>query len=88
MPVLEPSDNQVVELVRQLPPKRRGAIVQSLHNPHPTGEGDDDPFEPWRDLSRSLQPRARELAAQRGADRDSMPECETESLIEDIFAED
>jgi hypothetical protein len=79
MPTLELTDDQVVALVRQLPPERRQALLRSLLT---------DQWETWAGLSQSGQEGARKAAAACGQDWDAMTEEQREILIDDIVHED
>jgi len=79
MPILELSDSQVVELVRQLPPERQRAALLELasrasHSREERmeyGEG-----------------RLRELSAERGLEWDKMSDDQREEFIDDLLHED
>ena len=78
MVTLTLTTEQVIELVRQMPPDQQAAVLDYLMARR--GEA-------WADLSKSLQPRIRELARERDRDWDGMSEQEREDLVDDLIHE-
>lgn len=79
MPVLELSDEQVIELVKQLPPGKKDLVFKHLLS---------HSWNTWEDLSRYGEERIRELASERGKDWDRMTEEAREDFINDLVHED
>ena len=79
MPVLELTDEQVIELVKQLPPNQKEALFKHLLT-HQWGT--------WSDLSRYGEDQVRKLASRRGRNWDEMTEEEREAFIDDLIHED
>ena len=79
MPTLELTDQQVVELVKQLPQERQATLVRSLLAKQ---------WPQWDELQRYGEERIRVVAAQRGRDWDRMSEDERESFIDELVHED
>jgi hypothetical protein len=79
MPILELSDAQVVELVKQLPPERQRAALMVL------AAGAEHRRE---ERMRYAEGQLRRLAAERGLEWDKLTEDEREHLIDDLFHED
>jgi hypothetical protein len=79
MPMLELSDEQVIELAKRLPPEKQDALLRELLLLR---------WSNWEALSRHGQARARELAAQRGLNWDTMSDAEREAFIDDLVHED
>jgi hypothetical protein len=78
MVTLTLSDQQVVELVKQLPPDSKRAVLDAL-----IGER-----ELWWNMTVSQgEERLRNLASQRGLDWDNLPEAEREKLVDDLLHE-
>lgn len=78
MPMLELTDNQVLELVKQLSPERqRAALVALAGGAEQRGE-----------KQRLAEAELRRLCAARGKDWDAMPEEEREAFIDDLVHED
>lgn len=78
MVTLTLSDKQVVDLVKQLPPDAKQAVLEAL-----IGER-----ELWWDLTLSRnEERLRNLANERGLAWDEMSEAERESFIDQILHE-
>ena len=79
MPKLTLSDEQVIELVKQLPPESKRVVLLALAK-----EGEQN-----RDSRiKYAQTQLRNLSAERGLDWDSMSEDERESFIDDLVHED
>lgn len=79
MPTLELTDQQVVELVKQLPKDRQATLVRSLLAQQ---------WPEWNELTRFGEERIRIVAAQRGRDWDAMSDEERESFVDDLVHED
>lgn len=78
MVTLTLSDQQVVELVKQLPPDSKRAVLDAL-----IGER-----ELWWNMTVSQgEERLRNLASQRGLDWNNLPEAEREKLVDDLLHE-
>ncbi len=79
MPKLELTDEQVIELVRQLSPEKQEELLRNLLLTR---------WARWAELSQYGQERVRQLAAQRGLNWDAMSEQEREAFIDDLIHED
>jgi hypothetical protein len=79
MPMLELSDEQVIELAKRLPREKQDALLRELLLLRWTN---------WESLSQYGQARARELAAQRGLNWDTMSDAEREAFVDDLVHED
>lgn len=79
MPTLKLSDEQVLELVKQLPPEKQEALFRDLAVRS---------WPRWAELRRFGEERARALAAERGLDWDRMSEQEREGFADDLVHED
>ena len=79
MPTLQLSDDQVLELVRQLPPARQEDLLRSLLSGR---------WSTWAQLSNEAQPGVHAAAAQRGQNWDAMTEPQREDFIDDLVHED
>ena len=79
MPTLELTDQQVVELVKQLPQDRQSKLVRSLLAQQ---------WPEWDELQRFGEARIRIVADQRGRDWDKMSDEERESFVDDLVHED
>ena len=79
MPTLELTDQQVVELVKQLPENRQAALVRSLLACQ---------WPKWDDLQRVGEERIRIVAAERGRDWDAMSDEDRLSFVDDLVHED
>jgi hypothetical protein len=79
VPTLTLTDEQVLELVKQLPPEKQEALFKFLHTKQ---------WGTWVDLSRYGEERVRMVAAQRGREWDAMTEEERETFIDDLVHED
>jgi len=78
MVTLTLSDKQVVELVKQLPPRSKQAVLDAL-----TTDGDI-----WWDVTLSQgEEQFRRLAAERGLEWDIMPEVERETFVDALLHE-
>ena len=79
MPKLELTDEQVIELVKQLPPNQQEALFKFLLRRR---------WGTWGELSRYGQEGARRAAAECGRDWEAMTEEEREAFIDDLVHED
>lgn len=79
MPKLELTDEQVIELVKQLPPNQQEVLFKFLLMRR---------WGAWEELSRYGQEGARRAAAERGRDWEAMTEEEREAFIDDLVHED
>jgi hypothetical protein len=79
MPKLELSDEQVMELVKQLSPEKQDELLRHLLLLR---------WANWEALSRYGQARVRQLAAQLGLNWDTMSEAEREAFIDELVHED
>jgi hypothetical protein len=79
MPILELTDEQVVDLVRQLSPERQRAALLALA----AGAG-----ERRAQRMQYAEAQLRRVCAQRGLDWDKMSEEEREAFIDDLIHED
>lgn len=79
MPVLTLSNEQVVELVKQLPVEQQMEVFRFLLFQQ---------WEEWESLSRYGADKARLVAQERGFNWDAMTEEDREALIDDIVHED
>jgi hypothetical protein len=79
MPTLQLTDEQVIELVRQLPVDRQRALIDVLLL---------EQWPEWADLSDKAQEGARLAAAERGRDWDAMSEEERETFVDEVVHED
>lgn len=79
MPTLTLTDDQIIELVKQLPLTKQAELFQFLQQQQQ---------EKWEELSRAGQEGVRNAALQRGKNWDTMTEEEREDFIDDIVHED
>ena len=79
MPILELSDAQVVELVKQLPPERQRAALLAL------AAGAAQRRE---ERMQYAEAQLRRVSAERGLEWDKMSEDEREDFIDDLLHED
>ena len=79
MPILELSDGQVVDLVKQLPPERQRAALLAL------AEGAAKLRE---ERMQFAEAQLRRLCAERGRDWDKMSEEDREAFIDDLLHKD
>jgi hypothetical protein len=77
--MLELSDEQVIELAKRLPREKQDALLRELLLLR---------WSNWESLSQYGQVRARELAAQRGLNWDTMSGAEREAFVDDLVHED
>jgi hypothetical protein len=79
MPQLHLTDDQVLDLVKQLPAEQQERLFASLAG---------SVWPTWSKLSAAGQGGARAAAARRGQDWDAMTEDERERFIDDVVHED
>ncbi|MEJ5294349.1 MAG: hypothetical protein WHT28_03815 [Fimbriimonadales bacterium] len=78
VPKLELSDDQVIELVRQLPSEKQDELLRYLLRSR---------WPRWMELSQYGQERIRQIASERGLNWDALSENEREALIDDLVHE-
>jgi len=79
MPILELTEEQVVDLVKQLPPERQRAALFALA----AGAG-----QRRQERIKYAEEQLRRVCAERGLDWDTMTEDERETFIDDLVHED
>ena len=79
MPTLELTDEQVVELVKQLPPERQRAALLALA----TGASQQR-----EQRMKYAEGQLRRAGAERGLDWDQMSEDQREAFVDDLMHED
>ena len=79
MPILELSNAQVVELVKQLPPERQRAALMAL------AAGATQRHE---ERMQDAEAQLRRVGAERGLEWDKMSEGQREDFIDDLLHED
>jgi hypothetical protein len=79
MPILTFSNEQVVELVKQLPTEQQVEVFRFLLLQQ---------WGKWESLSRYGVKKARQVTQERGFDWDAMTEEEHEALIDEVVHED
>jgi hypothetical protein len=79
MPILELSDGQVVDLVKQLPPERRRSALLAL------AAGAEQRRE---ERMQFAEAQLRRVSAERGRDWDKMSEEDREAFVDDLLHED
>jgi hypothetical protein len=79
MPILELSDEQVVELLKQLPPERQRATILALASG--AGQCSDERMQ-------SAEGQLRLLSAGRGLEWDKMSDDQRQDFVEDLLHED
>jgi hypothetical protein len=79
MPIIQLTDEQVIELVKQLPPERKRTVLLIL------AEEARAQREARLDYAEA---QLRRLCAERGLDWDAMSEEEREAFIDDLVHED
>ncbi|MDQ1317092.1 MAG: hypothetical protein QG588_743 [Candidatus Poribacteria bacterium] len=79
MPLLNLSNDQVIELVKQLPPEDKQAVLEALI-------ADRDSW--WDGMLMRGEQQLRIICAERGLDWDSMNEDEREAFVDDLMHED
>ncbi len=78
MATLSLSDEQVVQLVKQLPAQAKQRVLKDL-----TAERDDW----WQATAREGERDMRRLAAERGLDWEAMSEAQREAFVDDVLHE-
>lgn len=73
------TEEQVIELVKQLSPNKQAELFQFLQKQQ---------WQKWEELSLAGQEGVRKAAAQRGKNWDTMSEEERDDFIDDIVHED
>jgi hypothetical protein len=79
MPTLKLSDEQVIDLVKQLPKEQQDRLFEYLLVK-------DSPV--WDEMTRYGEERARQVAAGRGQNWDAMTEEEKEDFVNELVHED
>ncbi len=79
MPTLQLTDQQVIELVKQLPQERQASLVRALLAQR---------WPEWDALTRVGEERIRAVAAKRGRDWDAMSDDDRLSFVDDVVHED
>lgn len=79
MPLLNLSNDQVIELVKQLPPEDKQAVLEVLI-------ADRDSW--WDGMLMRGEQQLRIICAERGLNWDSMNEDEREAFVDDLMHED
>ena len=79
MPTLQLTNEQVIDLVKQLPEAQQQAIYDYLLRKQ---------WPSWMALAQEAQEGAQKAARERGRDWDTMTEAEREDFIDDIVHED
>lgn len=69
------SDEQVLELVDQLPPERKNELFSRLAR---------ETWPAWAEVVTKVEPQARRLAAERGLNWDALSDEERISLADDL----
>ena len=79
MPTLTLTDEQVLELVKQLPPEGKRAVLTVL-------SAERDAW--WEEMLTQGEQPMRRLCAERGLNWDRMSEEEREAFVDDLLHED
>lgn len=79
MPTLELTDQQVVDLVKQLPPERKRTAILALAEADPAQRDERMQY---------AENQLRHVCAERGRDWDALSEDEREAFIDDLVHED
>ncbi len=79
MPMLELTDQQVVNLVNQLPPMRKRTALVALAS---------DAANRRDERMQLVEAQLKRLCADQGLDWDKMPEAEREAFIDDLVHKD
>lgn len=79
MPILELTDDQIVELIKQLPPERRKKTLMALAVDTQSKRANRMQF---------AEEQLRKCSKQRGKNWDAMSEDEREALIDQLIHED
>jgi hypothetical protein len=75
---LDLTDDQLIALLKQLPPERQRAVLGAL-------KAESDRW--WEARHRAGEQQMRRLAAERGQDWDTLTEMEREALVDDLIHE-
>ena len=78
MPTLQLTDEQVVDLIEQLPRERQTRLVRNLLAQR---------WPQWDELTRLGEQRIRIVAAQRGRDWDTLSEEDREAFVDELVHE-
>ena len=78
MATLSLTDEQVVQLVKQLPPQSKQRVLTDL-------TAERDPW--WQKSAREGEKDMRQLSAARGLDWDAMTEAQRETFVDDLLHE-
>ncbi|MER3472427.1 MAG: hypothetical protein C4335_00015 [Armatimonadota bacterium] len=79
MPTLELTDEQVLELIKQLPPERKRVVLLALAE---SARSRQQAYQSYAEA------RLQHLCAQRGLNWDAMSEQERQAFIDDLIHED
>jgi len=79
MPTLRVTDDQVIELIKQLPPERKQAVLFALAKDAAAERGTRMAY---------AEEQLRRLCAERGLNWETMSEDERETFIDDLVHED
>ena len=79
MPILELTDEQMVELVKQLPPERQRAALLALAA---------GATQPRGERMKYAEGQLRRACAERGLDWDKMSDDQREAFVDDLIHED
>lgn len=79
MPTVTLTNEQVVELIKQLPVKEKRVIIETLAS-------EQEPW--WEETVAQGEQQLRRLCAERGRDWDLMNEEEREGFVDDLIHED
>jgi hypothetical protein len=79
MPTLELTDEQVLKLVKQLPPERQRAVLMALAN---------GAAKRREERATYAESQLRRISSERGLDWDKLSEYEREALVDDLIHED
>ncbi|NEQ24847.1 MAG: hypothetical protein F6K28_38265 [Microcoleus sp. SIO2G3] len=79
MPMLELTVEQIIELVKQLPPQDKYAVLDAIKT-------EQDAW--WEERVTRGEQEMRHISAERGLDWDKMSEEEREAFVDDLMHED
>ncbi|MFN8558778.1 MAG: hypothetical protein U0531_16050 [Dehalococcoidia bacterium] len=79
MPILNVTDEQIIDLVRQLPPERRRAVLYALTERSADSWGEDMAY---------AETQLRRIATERGLDWGVMSDGERLDMVDDMIHED
>ena len=79
MPTVNLTDEQVIELVKQLPLKRKYEVLKALNMEREAW---------WEKTLKEGEQQMRRLCTERGLDWDTMSENDRETLVDDLLHED